>query len=69
MNDEINRKEREKNKRKTIHEEKRSKLDQFKEQQFVDETPLEDQKIDRQNEKDKKNSQSTSQSEKKYKEN
>lgn len=42
-------------------------LDTFKDQQFVDEIPLEDLKIETDQETKKEKSQSTSQSERKYK--
>ncbi|MGM8211346.1 hypothetical protein ACLIBH_00995 [Virgibacillus sp. W0430] len=48
------------------HEEDRNTLDGFKEQQLVDDIPLEDLKIEKQQEDKKKKSQDTSQSEKKY---
>lgn len=48
-------------------EEKRNSLDEFKDQQFVDDIPLEDLKIENEQETNKKKSQSTSQSEKKHK--
>jgi len=50
-------------------EEKRTPLDKYKDQQFVDDIPLEDLKIETEQEKNKHKSQDTSQSEKKYKSN
>ncbi|RCW73244.1 hypothetical protein [Saliterribacillus persicus] len=55
------------NERKSTFDEDRTELHKFKEEQLVDDIPLEDLKIEEKNLKDKKNSQSTSQSEKKYK--
>ena len=48
-------------------EEERNSLDQFKDQQFVDDIPLEDLKIETEQETKKEKSQSTSQSERKHK--
>lgn len=47
-------------------EEDRSALDQFKDQQFADDIPIEDLKIETEQEKDKHKSQNTSQTEEKY---
>ena len=49
------------------NEEDRTKLDDFREQQFVDDIPLEDLKIEQEAEKDKHKTQDDSQSERKYK--
>lgn len=49
------------------HEEKRTKLDDFSEQQFVDDIPLEDLKIEQADEKNKHKTKDDSQSERKYK--
>lgn len=48
-------------------EEERNPLDKFKDQQFVDDIPLEELKIEAEQEANKEKSQTTSQSEKKYK--
>lgn len=48
-------------------EEERNLLDKFKDQQFVDDIPLEDLKIETEQETKKEKSQSTSQSERKHK--
>lgn len=48
-------------------EEDRTSLDEFKNQKFADDIPLEDLKIETEQEKDKEKSQDTSQSERKYK--
>lgn len=49
------------------HEEKRTKLDDLAEQQFVDDIPLEDLKIENEDEKNKHKTKDDSQSERKYK--
>ncbi|ASN06451.1 hypothetical protein [Virgibacillus necropolis] len=49
------------------HVEKRTKLDEFKDQQMVDDIPLEDLKIEQKDEKKKSKSKDESQSERKYK--
>lgn len=48
-------------------DEKRTSLDKFKEQKFVDDIPMEDLKLEKQEEKEGKKSKSDSQSERKYK--
>ncbi|TFB21394.1 hypothetical protein E3U55_08755 [Filobacillus milosensis] len=53
--------------RDTIYEERRNELHKFKDEQLVDDIPLEDLEIEEKNNRKKKNSQSTSQSEEKYK--
>ncbi|MGP4039803.1 hypothetical protein ACTWP4_07865 [Gracilibacillus sp. D59] len=63
----VERKETVQNKRKSVNEEKRPDLYKFKEEQLVDDIPLRDLEIEEKNLRDKKNSQSTSQSEEKYK--
>ncbi|SER94692.1 hypothetical protein SAMN04487944_11396 [Gracilibacillus ureilyticus] len=68
MNEEMKNKETVDNRRKSVHDEKRTELDKFKKQQLVDDIPLEDLKIEEKNNDKKRNSQSTSQSERKYKE-
>ncbi|MFC4403642.1 hypothetical protein [Gracilibacillus xinjiangensis] len=69
MSEEMKNKEKiDNNERKSVHDEKRTELDKFKKQQLVDDIPLEDLKIEERNNDDKTNSQSTSQSERKYKE-
>ena len=55
--------------RSEAREEKRTPLDKYKDQQFVDDIPLEDLKIETKQEKNKHKSQDTSQSEEKYKSN
>lgn len=50
------------------NEEGRTKLDGFYEQRFVDDIPLEDLKIEQEDEKDKHKTKDDSQSERKYKE-
>lgn len=50
------------------NEEDRTKLDGFYEQRFVDDIPLEDLKIEQDDEKDKHKTKDDSQSERKYKE-
>ncbi|KAB8138293.1 hypothetical protein F9U64_05530 [Gracilibacillus oryzae] len=65
--EEVKKKETVDNKRKSVHDERRPELYKFKEEQLVDDIPLEDLKIEERNNDKKKNSQSTSQSEKKYK--
>lgn len=62
----LNKKDTVDNKRQSAYEEERSELHKFKDQQLTDEIPLKDLEIEEKNTKDKKNSQSTSQSEKKY---
>lgn len=47
-------------------EEDRTPLDQYKDQQFADDIPLEDLKIEAEQEKDKRKTQDSSQSEEKY---
>lgn len=54
------------NKQEKNDEEDRTLLDAFKDQQYVDDIPMKDLKIDQQQEDNKKKSQNTSQSEKKY---
>ena len=49
------------------NEEDRTKLDEFPEQQFVDDIPLEDLKIEQEDEKNKHKTKDDSQSERKYK--
>lgn len=49
------------------NEEERTTLDEFKDQQFVDDIPLEDLKIEQEDEKDKHKTKDDSQSERKYK--
>lgn len=49
------------------NEEERTELDKFKDQQFVDDIPLEDLKIEQEDEKDKHKTKDDSQSERKYK--
>lgn len=52
---------------KQINSEKRDPLDKFKDQQFVDDIPLEDLKIENEQEIKKEKSQNASQSERKHK--
>ncbi|WP_390303265.1 hypothetical protein [Virgibacillus sediminis] len=59
-------KERIKDNKSRANEEERSELDGFKEQQLVDDMPMEDLKIEQKHEKEKHNSQDASQSERKY---
>ncbi len=66
-NKQVEQKETVDNKQKSANDEKRPELYKFKEQQLVDDIPLRDLEIEEKNLKDKKNSQSTSQSEEKYK--
>ncbi len=66
-NKKVEQKETVDNNRKSVNDEKRSELYKFKEQQLVDDIPLRDLEIEEKNLRDKKNSQSTSQSEEKYK--
>lgn len=66
-NKQVEQKETVDNKQKSANDEKRQELYKFKEQQLVDDIPLRDLEIEEKNLKDKKNSQSTSQSEEKYK--
>ncbi|MCF3944812.1 hypothetical protein [Oceanobacillus alkalisoli] len=49
------------------NEERRTELDEFKQQQHVDDIPLEDLKIEQEDEKDKHKTKDDSQSERKYK--
>lgn len=49
------------------HVEKRTKLDEFKDQQMVDDIPLEDLKIEQKDERKKSKTKDESQSERKYK--
>ncbi|GAB2554547.1 hypothetical protein [Gracilibacillus alcaliphilus] len=65
--EDIRKKEKVARRKRIATEEELHALDRFKEQQFVDEVPLEDLKIEEQNQKDKQSSQNTSQSERKYK--
>ncbi|GAA0469550.1 hypothetical protein [Alkalibacillus silvisoli] len=55
-------------KKKGAYEEDRTPIHEYKDAQFVDEPPLEDVKIEEQNQKqkNKRKSQNTSQSERKY---
>lgn len=55
-----------KNKTAKAHETKRNKLDNFQNQKFADDIPLEDLKIEAEQEKHKRKSQRYSQSEQKY---
>ncbi|MBP2079300.1 hypothetical protein [Oceanobacillus polygoni] len=48
------------------NDERRTKLDEQEEQKFVDDIPMEDLKIETQDEKDKKKTKDDSQSERKY---
>jgi len=48
------------------NEERRTKLDEHEEQKFVDDIPMEDLKIEAQDEKKKSKSKDDSQSERKY---
>lgn len=57
-----------KNDKSKLHEEDRTSLDNFKQQKLVDDIPMEDLKINKKMEKQKKKTQNTSQSEKKFKE-
>lgn len=54
-------------KRSTAHDEDRTKLDEFKKQQLVDDIPLEDLKIEQEDERKKHKTKDDSQSERKYK--
>ncbi|MDO6451599.1 hypothetical protein [Oceanobacillus profundus] len=54
------------NERPKWNEERRTKLDEQKEQKFVDDIPMEDLKIESQDEKKKKKTKDDSQSERKY---
>lgn len=65
--EEIKKKETVDNKRHSVHDEKRPELYKFKEQQLVDDIPMRDLEIEERNNRKKHNSQSTSQSEEKYK--
>lgn len=56
-----------KNDQSKLHEEDRTSLDNFKQQKLVDDIPMEDLKINKKMEKQKKKTQNTSQSEKKFK--
>lgn len=49
-----------------FREEDRTPLDEFADQKFADDIPLEDLKIEAEQEEDKEKSQDTSQSEEKY---
>jgi len=49
-----------------FREEDRTELDEFTDQKFADDIPLEDLKIEAEQEKNKHKSQNTSQSEEKY---
>lgn len=51
----------------TFGEEKRTTLDEFEEQMHVDDIPLEDLKLEQEEEKDGKKTKNDSQSERKYK--
>ncbi|MHA6253282.1 hypothetical protein [Oceanobacillus sp. CAU 1775] len=63
----MNEKDKNKSKERTKwNEEDRTKLDDFREQQFVDDIPIEDLKIEQEGEKNKHHTQDDSQSEKKY---
>lgn len=53
-------------KQRDFREEDRNELDEFVDQKFADDIPLEDLKIDAEQEKNKHKSQNTSQSEEKY---
>lgn len=55
------------NERTKWNEEDRNKLDEFKEQQLVDDIPLEDLKIEQEDERKKHKTKDDSQSERKYK--
>ncbi|MCM3740524.1 hypothetical protein M3210_09595 [Oceanobacillus luteolus] len=57
----------ENSKRSTAHDEDRTKLDEFKKQQLVDDIPLEDLKIEQEDERKKHKTKDDSQSERKYK--
>ncbi|PKR77837.1 hypothetical protein CEY16_07870 [Halalkalibacillus sediminis] len=59
-------KDTEENQRKSAFDEKRTELHKFKDEQLVDDIPMEDLEIEEKNTKDKTNSQSTSQTEEKY---
>lgn len=48
------------------HIERRTELDRFREQQHVDDIPLEDLKIEQEQEKNQRKTQDSSQSERKY---
>ncbi|SHN23012.1 hypothetical protein [Gracilibacillus kekensis] len=65
--EEVKNKEKVDNQRESVHDEKRPDLYKFKEQQLVDDIPLKDLEIEEKNNKKKHHSQSTSQSEEKYK--
>ncbi len=67
IREEVKNKEKADNQRQSVHDEKRPELYKFKEQQLVDDIPLRDLEIEEKNNKRKENSQSTSQSEEKYK--
>lgn len=54
------------NERPKWNEERRTKLDEQKEQKFVDDIPMEDLKIESQDEKKKTKTKDDSQSERKY---
>lgn len=62
-----NKKDDQKGRRTKWNEEERTKLDDLPEQQFVDDIPLEDLKIEQRDEKNKKKTKDDSQSERKYK--
>lgn len=53
-------------KQRDFREEDRNELDEFVDQKFADDIPLEDLKIEAEQEKNKHKSQNTSQSEEKY---
>ena len=53
------------NKRKNSNEEERTPLDEFEDRKFVDDIPLEELKIETEQEKKKKKTQNDSQSDKK----
>lgn len=67
-NKEDNIKPKIKNKKSRTHETSRNSLDNFENQKFADDIPLEDLKIETNQEKNKRKTQDDSQSEEKYEE-